>query len=79
MDVFAGGPQLAWIDFVFYQGVFISVIMIYYFLLLFFYSIYIFSHAATNLIWLTFVVQERGRIDSLGQNLDIEIAQSFSN
>ena len=39
LGVFAGGPQLAWIVFIFYQGVFISVIAIYDFLLLFFCSI----------------------------------------
>ena len=53
----------------FYQGVFISVIAIYDLLLLFFCSIFLFSHDAANLIWLTFVVQERGRIGSLGENV----------
>ena len=53
----------------FYQGVFISVIAIYDFFLLFFCSILFFSHDAANLIWLTFVVQERGSIDFLEQNV----------
>ena len=79
LGVFAGGPQLAWIVFVFYHGVFISVIAFYDFLLLFFCSILFFSHDAANLIWLTFVVQERGRIDFLEQTLDIELASIFSN
>ena len=69
LGIFTGEPQLAWIDFIFYQGVFISVIAIYDFFLLFFCSIYLFSHVVANLIWLMFVVQERGCIDSLGQNV----------
>ena len=70
LGVFSGGPQFAWIVLVFYQGVFISVIAIYDFFLLFFVAFSFFSHVATNLIWLTFVMQERGRIDSLGQNVE---------
>ena len=42
LSVFVGGPQLAWIVFVVYQGVFISVIAIDDFFLLFFFSIYLF-------------------------------------
>ena len=63
----------------FLSGGFISVIAIYDFFLLFFCSIYLFSHVVANLIWLMFVVQERGCIDFLGQTLDIELASSFSN
>ena len=35
----------------------------------YFFVAFVFSHNATNLIWLTFVVQERGRISFLGQNV----------
>ena len=52
-----------------YQGVFISVIVIYDFFLPFFCSILFFPHDTANLIWLTFVVQERGHIDFLEQNV----------
>ena len=69
LGIFVGGAQLTWIVFIFYQGVFNCVIAIYDFLLLFFCRIYLFSHVATNMIWLTFVVQERGHIDSLGKNV----------
>ena len=68
LGVFAGFPQLAWLGCVLYQGVFISINAIYDFIMLFFCSILL-SHDTTNLIWLTFVVQERERIDFLEQNV----------
>ena len=70
LGVFAGEPQLAWIVFVFfYQEVFISVVVTYDLFFLFFYKIQLLSHVIANLIWLTFVVQERGHIGSLEQNV----------
>ena len=69
MGVFVGGPQLAWIVFVFIKGFSLvslrSMISSRYFSI----SIFLFSHDATNLIWLTFVVKERGCSGFLGQKV----------
>ena len=70
MGIFAGLPQLAWLGCVLNQEVFISINAIYDFILLFFCSICFFSHDAANLIWLTSVVQERGRSGFLEQNVE---------
>ena len=62
-----------------YQGIFISIIAIYDFILLFFCSIC--SFLMTQQIWYGWrlLCRRKGSLVSRGKTLDIELAQSFSN
>ena len=79
LGVFAGFPQLAWLGCVLYQGVFISINVIYDFILLFFCGIC--SFLMMQQIWYGWCLlcRREGAVASCGKTLSIELTQIFSN
>ena len=79
LGVFAGGPQLAWIDFVFIRG--FSLVSLRSMIFSCYFSVAFSFFLMYQQIWYGWhlLCRREGALTPWGKTLDIELAQSFSN